>query len=157
MNLDRKDISLLESLQEDASRKLEDLAEIVHLAPSSVHDRLRRLRQEGIIRRWTVDVEPLALGLNVEAFIGIRASLPCAEVVKHLASIPAIETCQSVAGTLSLMLKVRVGHPGHLMDLTEMLRSVPGIESTETTIVLKTHLDRPVQSPSSTAALKAKI
>jgi DNA-binding Lrp family transcriptional regulator len=78
-------------------------------------------------------------------------------VAKHLASIPAIETCQSVAGTLSLMLKVCVGHPGDLMDLTEMLRSVPGIESTETTIVLETHLDRPVQSPSSTAPMKAKI
>jgi hypothetical protein len=55
------------------------------------------------------------------------------------------------------MLKVRVGHPGDLMDLTEMLRSVPGIESTEATIVLKTHLDRPVKSPSSTAPSKPKI
>jgi Lrp/AsnC family leucine-responsive transcriptional regulator len=157
VDLDRKDILLLESLQEDASRRLEELAKMVHLAPSSVHDRLRRMQQNRVIRRWTVDVEPLALGLNVEAFIGIRASLPCAEIVKHLASIPAIETCQSVAGALSLLLKVRVGHPSNLMDLTEMLRSVPGIESTETTIVLKTHLDRPVQSPSSTVPLKAKM
>jgi Lrp/AsnC family leucine-responsive transcriptional regulator len=157
VDLDRKDILLLESLRQDASRKLEDLAKMVHLAPSSVHDRLRRLQQDRVIKRWTVDVEPLALGLNVEAFIGIRASLPCAEVVKHLAFIPAIETCQSVAGTLSLMLKVRVGHPGDLMDLTEMLRSIPGIESTETTIVLKTHLDRPVKSPSSTTTSKPKI
>jgi Lrp/AsnC family leucine-responsive transcriptional regulator len=156
VNLDRKDVLLLESLQEDASTKLEDLAKTVHLAPSSVHDRLRRLRQEGVIKRWTVDIEPLALGLNVEAFVGVRASLPCADVVRHLASIPAIETCQSVAGSLSLMLKVRVGHPSDLMDLTEILRSIPGIESTETTIVLRTHLDRPVQSPHSAAPLKAK-
>ena len=83
--------------------------------------------------------------------------MPCAEIVKYLASIPAIETCQSVAGALSLLLKVRVGHPSDLMDLTEMLRSVPGIESTETTIVLKTHLDPPVQSPSSTVPLEAKM
>ncbi|WP_216850334.1 Lrp/AsnC family transcriptional regulator, partial [Granulicella sp. L46] len=67
MDLDRKDILLLESLQEDASRRLEELAKMVHLAPSSVHDRLRRLQQNRVIRRWTVDVEPLALGLNVEA------------------------------------------------------------------------------------------
>ena len=44
MNLDRKDLTLLEALQHNASQRLEDLARLVHLAPSSVHDRLRRLR-----------------------------------------------------------------------------------------------------------------
>jgi len=152
--LDNNDIRILEALQEDASRKLEDLARIVHLAPSSIHDRLRRLQQEGVIRRWTVDVEYSALGLNVEAFIGINASSPCSEVVRQLAAIPAIETCHSVAGTLSLLLQVRVANPSDLMTLTETLRAIPGIESTETTIVLKTHLDRPVKSPPLTSTSK---
>jgi Lrp/AsnC family leucine-responsive transcriptional regulator len=154
--VDHKDVLLLEALQEDASRKLEDLARLVHLAPSSVHDRLRRLQQDKVIKRWTVDVECSALGLNVEAFIGIKASLPCSEVVKQLASIPAIEACHSVAGTLSLLLQVRVARPSDLMELTETLRGIPGVESTETTIVLKTHLDRPVKSPTSTAAAKPR-
>jgi DNA-binding Lrp family transcriptional regulator len=73
--------------------------------------------------------------------------VPCAEVVKQIEGIRAIEACHSVAGTLSLFLQVRVAHPSDLMDLTETLRSIPGVESTETTIVLKTHLDRPVKSP----------
>jgi Lrp/AsnC family transcriptional regulator, leucine-responsive regulatory protein len=154
--MDNKDVLLLEALQEDASRKLEDLARLVHLAPSSVHDRLRRLQKDGVIKRWTVDVECSALGLNVEAFIGIKASLPCTEVVKQLAAIPAIEACHSVAGTLSLLLKVRVAHPSDLMELTETLRGIPGVESTETTIVLKTHLDHAVKSPSSTAPAKPR-
>ncbi len=145
--MDKIDVRILEALQEDASRKLEDLGRIVHLAPSSIHDRLRRLQQEGVIRRWTVDVECSALGLNVEAFIGIKASLPCSEIVRQLAIIPAIAACHSVAGTLSLLLQVWVAHPSDLMTLTETLRRIPGIESTETTIVLKTHLDRPVKSP----------
>jgi Lrp/AsnC family leucine-responsive transcriptional regulator len=154
--MDEKDILLLEALQQDASQKLEDLARLVHLAPSSVHDRLRRLQHDGVIQRWTVNVEPSALGLNVAAFIGIKTSSPCSDVVKQLAAIPAIEACHSVAGTLSLLLQVRVAGPGDLMDLTETLRRIPGIESTETTIVLKTHLDRPVKSPLSTTAPKPK-
>jgi DNA-binding Lrp family transcriptional regulator len=152
--MDDKDVRLLEALQEDASRKLEDLARLVQLVPSSVHDRLKRLQQDKVIKRWTVEVEPSALGLNVEAFIGIKTSVPCAEVVKQIEGIRAIEACHSVAGTLSLFLQVRVAHPSDLMDLTETLRSIPGVESTETTIVLKTHLDRPVKSPSAAAKTK---
>ena len=67
MDFDRKDFALLEALQEDASQRLEDLAKVVHLAPSSVHDRLRRLEQAGIIRNWTIKVDAPMVGLGVLA------------------------------------------------------------------------------------------
>jgi DNA-binding MarR family transcriptional regulator len=51
MNLDKKDFALIEALQQNASQRLEDLAKLVHLAPSSVHDRLQRLERIGIIRQ----------------------------------------------------------------------------------------------------------
>ncbi|MES2393590.1 MAG: Lrp/AsnC family transcriptional regulator [Acidobacteriota bacterium] len=154
--MDNKDILLLEALQQDASRKLDELARLVHLAPSSVHDRLRRLQADGIIQRWTVNVEPSALGLNILAFVGIKTSQPCSDVIQQIAGIPAIEACHSVAGSLSLLLQVRVAGPGDLMSLTETLRRIPGVESTETTIVLKSHFDRPVKSPLTTAAPKPR-
>jgi Lrp/AsnC family transcriptional regulator, leucine-responsive regulatory protein len=144
MDLDRKDFALLEALQQNASQRLEDLAALVKLAPSSVHERLRRLEREGIIRRWTVDVDTAALGLGVVAFIGIRATRPCSELLVSIRKIPSIEECHSVAGELSMILKVRVANPAALLNLSEHLRLIPGIEQTETTIVLKTHIERPV-------------
>jgi Lrp/AsnC family leucine-responsive transcriptional regulator len=149
MDLDRRDFVLLEALQQNASQRLEDLAALVKLAPSSVHERLRRLEREGIIRRWTVEVNTAALGLDVIAFIGIRATLPCAELLASMRKIPSIEECHSVAGELSMILKVHVANTAALLSLTEHLRLIPGIEQTETTIVLKTQIDRPValQSP----------
>ncbi|HEX6773273.1 MAG TPA: Lrp/AsnC family transcriptional regulator [Acidobacteriaceae bacterium] len=144
MDLDRKDFVLLEALQQNASQRLEDLAALVKLAPSSVHERLRRLERDGIIRRWTVDVDSAALGLDVLAFIGIRATRPCSELLGSMSKIPAIEECHSVAGQLSMILKVRVANTAALLSLSEHLRLIPGIEQTETTIVLKTQIERPV-------------
>lgn len=144
MDLDRKDFALLDALQQNASQRLEDLARLVKLAPSSVHERLRRLQREGVIRRWTVDVDAAALGLGVVAFIGIRATRPCSELLDAIRKIPSIEECHSVAGDLSMILKVRVMNTAALLGLSEHLRQIPGIEQTETTIVLKTQIDRPI-------------
>jgi len=144
LNLDKKDFALIEALQQNASRRLEDLAKMVHLAPSSVHDRLQRLERVGIIRQWTIKVDAPALGLGVLAFVGIRATKPCSELVDSLRAIPSVEECHSVAGELSMMLKVRVASTPALLELSELLRAIPGVEQTETTIVLKTQIDRPI-------------
>jgi DNA-binding Lrp family transcriptional regulator len=144
MSLDKKDFALIEALQQNASRRLEDLAKLVHLAPSSVHDRLQRLERVGIIRQWTIKVDAQALGLGVLAFVGIRATRPCSELVEALRAIPSIEECHSVAGELSMMLKVRVANTASLLELSDRLRAIPGVKQTETTIVLKTQIDRPI-------------
>lgn len=144
MTLDQKDFALIEALQENASQRLEDLARMVHLSASSVHDRLRRLERIGVIRRWTVKLDVSALGLGVLALIGIRATKPCSELIEALRTIPAIEECHSIAGELSMVIKVRVASTPALLELSERLRQIPGIEQTETTIVLKTQIDRPI-------------
>lgn len=144
MSLDKKDFALIAALQHNASRRLEDLAKMVHLAPSSVHDRLQKLERAGIIRQWTIKLDAAALGLGVLAFVGIRATKSCSELMDALRAIPAIEECHSVAGELSMMLKVRVASTPALLELSEQLRAIPGIEQTETTIVLKTQIDRPI-------------
>lgn len=146
-DLDRIDFSLLAMLQQNANQRLEDLGRSVGLAPSSVHERLRRLEERGVIRRWTITCDAEALGLPVLAFIGVRASQSCAALQRPLEAIPAIEECHSVAGDLSMLLKVRVESPRALLDLTEKLRAIPGVEGTETTIVLKTQFDRPIGAP----------
>jgi Lrp/AsnC family transcriptional regulator, leucine-responsive regulatory protein len=144
MDLDRKDFALLEALQQNASQRLEDLARLVKLAPSSVHERLRRLERERVIQKWTVDVDLAALGLGVVAFVGIRATRPCSELLESIKEIPSVEECHSVAGGLSMILKVRVANTAALLSLSDHLRQIPGIVQTETTIVLKTQIDRPV-------------
>ncbi len=140
--IDDKDLLLLQALQDDAAQKLESLAKMIRLAPSSVHDRLRRLAKLGVIRQWTIRVDHAALGVDLVAFIGVTASRPCADLIGLLSTFPEIEECHSVAGALSLLLKVRVAKTSDLMDVTERLRSLPGVEGTETTVVLKSQIER---------------
>lgn len=147
MELDRVDLVLVEALQRDAAQRLEDLARLVQLAPSSVHERLRRLERAHVIRRWTVDVDAAALGLPVLAYMGLRTTRRCSELIPELEAIPAIEECHSVAGPLSLLLKVRVASTQALLELAERLRQIGGVEGTETTIVLQTQIDRPIALP----------
>jgi Lrp/AsnC family transcriptional regulator, leucine-responsive regulatory protein len=156
MDLDKTDRALVSALQGDASQRLEDLARLVGLAPSSVHDRLRRLERDEVIRRWTIDVDVSAFDLHVLAYIGVRSTTPCSELIPALESIQAIEECHSVAGANSLLLKVRVASTRALLDLVEKLRQTPGIEGTETSIVLQTQIDRPIALPSPPTPARAR-
>ncbi|MGA1983523.1 MAG: Lrp/AsnC family transcriptional regulator [Acidobacteriaceae bacterium] len=156
MEVDRKDFALLEALQENASQRLEDLARLVGLAPSSVHDRLRRLESGGIIKNWTVKLDAPKLGLGVLAFIGVTTSKSCSEMYEELCSIPAIEEAYSVAGERCLLLKVRSADTAGLLALIEKLRQIPGIDRTETTVVLQTQIDRPIAFKAMAAAKKER-
>jgi DNA-binding Lrp family transcriptional regulator len=146
-SLDPIDLTLIDAVQQNAAQRLEDLGRLVKLAPSSVHDRLRRLERDGVIRRWTVDLDAQAVGLGVLAFIGVRSSRACSSVLAGLTAIPEIEEVHSVAGELCFMLKVRVADTNALLGLIERLRQIEGIEQTQTTVVLKTQLDRPIALP----------
>jgi DNA-binding Lrp family transcriptional regulator len=81
--------------------------------------------------------------LLLPASIVIGSKEPCSELVASVRAIPAIEECHSVAGELSMLLKVRVADTASLLMLTERLRKIPGVEQTHTTIVLKSQFDRP--------------
>jgi DNA-binding Lrp family transcriptional regulator len=140
--LDDIDTVLLLALQNEGRMRLEDLARRVGLAPSSVHDRLRRLLRDGVIRRWTIAIAPEALGLSVLAFVGVRASKSCAELAAPLSNIYEIEELHSVAGPFSMLLKLRAPSTERLLEVIERIKSVPGVEETETTMALKSYLER---------------
>lgn len=154
--LDPTDRLLLQALQQDARQRLEDLAKLVRLAPSSVHDRLRRLERDGVLRRWTIELDHAAVGLGVLAFVGVRATKSCSALMPAFEKVAAIEECHSVAGELSMLLKVRVADTPALLHFVESLRQIPGIEQTETTVVLQTQIERPIPLAPPTTPAKGR-
>jgi DNA-binding Lrp family transcriptional regulator len=96
------------------------------------------------------------LGLGVLAFVGLTLSRTCSELSEAICSIPAIEESHSVAGERCLLLKVRTTDTAELLALIEKLRQIPGIERTETTVVLKTQFDRPISFEAVAAAKKER-
>src|SRR5689334_5617593 len=139
-SLDRIDAVLLDALKTNGRLRLEDLARRVELSPSSIHERLRRLERTGVIRRWTIVVAPETLGLSVLAFVDVRASLPCSQLAEPVGKIAEVEEFHALAGQFSFRLKLRARNTEDLLEIVERLKQIPGIEATETAIVLKTYL-----------------
>ncbi|MGI8696437.1 MAG: Lrp/AsnC family transcriptional regulator [Mycobacteriales bacterium] len=140
--VDDTDRAIVRELAGDGRLSYTDLAERVSLSVSAVHQRVRRLEARGAIQGYGARVDPDALGLPLTAFVSIKPIDPAAadDVPDRLAALAAIESCYSVAGEESYILKVRVAGPSELEGLLQDIRSAANV-STRTTVVLSTPYD----------------
>ena len=123
-----------------------DLGKATGLSTSAVHQRVKRLESRGLIKGYGATIDHEQFGLPLTAFISIRPIDPSQpdDSPERLRSVPEIESCWSVAGDESYILKVRVGTPLDLEDLLARIRAAANV-STRTTIVLSTpYENRPV-------------
>src|SRR3954447_19064532 len=139
------DRTLLSALARDGRASYTDLAELVGLSVSAVHQRVRRLEQRRLITGYATHVDAKAVGLPLTAFVSITpidVRQPD-DAPAGLAHLPAIEACHSVAGVESYILKVRVASPDALELLLHEIRASANV-STRTPVVLSTfYEDRP--------------
>ena len=97
--IDEIDRNVLAILSEDARISLKDLAGKVGLSSPSVSERLRRLEERGVIRGFTVDIDPAALGYTLQAIVRIRPLPRKLHIVQALiAEIPEVVDCDKVTG-----------------------------------------------------------
>ena len=138
--MDDTDRRLIAALLADARTSYADLARQVGLSGPSVQDRVRKLERDGVLRGSGVDVDPKALGLGVSALIGLQQGegVDADELVARLADVREIEDCWGVAGDEAFVAKVRVKDLDDLDRTLRVLRHVPGIVRTRTTVVLST-------------------
>lgn len=133
------DREILRLLASDGRMSFTDLGKATGMSTSAVHQRVRRLEQRGVITSYAAVLDYEAVGLPLTAFISVRpidASQPD-DSPDRLAGITEIESCWSVAGDASYLLKVRVSGPTGLEDLLARIRAAANV-STHTTIVLST-------------------
>lgn len=141
--LDQIDRMLLALLKEDTKRKYSELGEIVHLSPPAVHERVKKLERAGVIRKYTIEIDPEALGLAVRAFVRIHVNrVPCEEVSRTLETFPEVVECYSSAGEESMLIKVHTVSPTQIETLLNRIRTMPGVERVQTSILLTTHFER---------------
>ena len=144
-DLDRRILTLLAS---DGRMSFTDLGKSTGLSTSAVHQRVKRLEQRGLIKGYGATVDFDQVGLPLTAFISIRPIDPSQpdDSPERLSGITEIESCWSVAGDESYILKVRVAKPSDLEELLARVRAAANV-STRTTIVLSTPDEgRPVSS-----------
>jgi Lrp/AsnC family transcriptional regulator, leucine-responsive regulatory protein len=144
--VDETDRILIDALQRDAAQPYSALGAAAGISAATAHDRVRKLRERGVIRRTTIEVDPVALGATVLAFVLLRSDRWVGDpsTGDALAAVPEVEEAHVVAGTASLLVKVRATGTAQLQDTLRRIHAVGGIASTESIVVLETFFERPV-------------
>lgn len=138
---DEIDLEILELLQSQARTSNAAIARRLEMAPSAILERIRKLEARGVIRGYEARLDPGALGLDLLAFVFVRAEEPPGESTtgERLAEVPEVMEVHHVAGEDCYMVKIRAASPadlGHL--LRERFGAIPSVRSTRTTVVLET-------------------
>jgi Lrp/AsnC family transcriptional regulator len=127
VRIDALDRKIMRALQEDAERSLDEIARIVGSSKTPVWNRIRKLKEAGVIRRQTVLLDAEALGLEACFFVLIRTSEHEADwqekFLKTLKSRPEVMEAHRLAGEIDYILKVRVKNARAYDDFYQALIS----------------------------------
>jgi Lrp/AsnC family leucine-responsive transcriptional regulator len=145
MTIDDLDRKLLTALQDDAGQSYAALGQAVGLSAGSAHERVRKLKAAGVIRRTTIEVDPVALGNGVLAYVLLDADAWMGDepTLQALRAIPAVQEAHIIAGPASVLVKVRTATTEDLQATLRALHQIDGVTSTQTIVVLESYFERP--------------
>ena len=131
--LDETDQRIIGALIEDARMSLKDLARQVGLSSPSVSERVRRLEERGVIRAFTLELDPRALGYQLQAIVRIRPLPGKLHIVEKLiADIPEVVECDKVTGDDCFVARLFVRS---IEDLDMLLDTISEKAQTSTSVV----------------------
>ena len=135
--MDAIDYQIIESLAQDGRMPYSQIAERVGKSTATVHQRARRLREEGYIESISADLNWEALGYPVDAYVSLRdnESWGLEVLAESLRSIPFVISAAAVTGEFDLMLHIKARSSSHLgVVLDEIRRIAPGPSRTLVTL-----------------------
>ncbi|MFE6038559.1 Lrp/AsnC family transcriptional regulator [Streptomyces sp. NPDC056452] len=142
--MDHVDRALLTQLQQDATQPYSALGQSVGLSAGAAHERVRKLRERGVIRRTVIEVDPAAVGRGVLAYVMVDSTAWMGDAAEHFAALPEIQEAHVIAGSASLLVKVRTATTEQLQDVLRRIYAIEGVSGTQATIVLETFFERPL-------------
>ena len=148
--IDEQDRTILARLTEDARVSWAELAQELGLSAPAVAERVKRLKQRGVIRGFHAVLDPPSLGLGLTAFISVTLAHPRdrAEFLKTVRKRGEVKEAHHLSGEDDYLLKVHCRDTAHLEHfLTLVLKSVKGVQRTRTSIVLGTAKELPTVTP----------
>lgn len=148
LNIDKLDLQIIQQLMSDASVSYADLGKKLFVSAGTIHVRIKKLQEAGIITSNRYDVDLKKMGYDVIAFIGIyleKSSL-YDSVAKDLKKIPEIVRMNYTTGNYSIFAEIVCKDIAQLRTiLHDELQKIKGIERTETFISLEESLNRNVK------------
>lgn len=135
--LDDVSKAIIEQLQQDGRRAYARIGEAVGLSEAAVRQRVQRLIDSGVMQIVAV-TDPLELGFARQAMIGLHVDGPLEPVADALAGMEEIEYVVITAGGFDILAEAVCESDEHLLEvLSQRVRTIPGVRSTETFVYLK--------------------
>ncbi len=144
--LDEKDQKILDALQEHADYTTRQIARKTLLPATTIHNRIRKLKKEGVIKGYTLILDQSRLGKGFSAYVLISVNLPLLnqkkktqhDLAEELKKFYFVERVDIVSGGADLMAIVRVKDVEEFNKaLLGKLQRIEGIEKTQSLIVIK--------------------
>ena len=148
LQLDSLDKKILEFLMMNARISYLEIARATQVAGATIHLRLHKMEQAGIIKENRLMVDPSKLGFKLGAFIAINLQEGGMydQVAEVLREVKEVTECCYITGSYSMFIKVYCRDTSHLREvLNGKIQKVDGVKSTETFIILEQSIDRQVQ------------
>lgn len=149
-DLDEVDHAILEALSADGRASVRTLAEQLHISRSNAHNRIARLRGEGVLTGFTVSIDPHRAGLGTSAYVLLTLEQPrWRDVTSALRDIPHVEHIALVSGEYDVLVLVRTPDNATLREVVlERIQAVESVRGTHTWLIFEESAGR--HSPWST-------
>jgi Lrp/AsnC family transcriptional regulator, regulator for asnA, asnC and gidA len=135
LHVDEIDRLIIEQLQADGRMPYTKLGTQVGLSEAAVRQRVQRLTDAGVIQIVAVS-DPMLLGRRRIAMIGVRAEGDTILLAEQIASMPDAEYVVITAGSFDIMVEAMATDEADLLRITNQIRTIPGVRSTETFMLL---------------------
>ena len=145
MDLDEKDLRVLDELKANAKRTTSQISKRTGLPITTVHNRIKKLEKLGIIKRYTVELDYKKLDKPITTYVMVQViyMLPSGikvmqeDVAKEIKGLAGVESVELLTGGTDILVKVRVKDVDELNDfIIKQLRKVEGVDKTQTMVVL---------------------
>ena len=139
--LDETDLQILKILQKNAKLTTKELADAVHLTPTPVFERQKRLERQGYIKRYSAILDPEKLGQGLLVFCKVKLKQINHEIadafVRRIQRIPEVTECYNTSGSYDYLLKVRARDMKQYQEFVlTKLGDIESLGSLESTFVM---------------------
>ena len=142
--MDALDYGIIDRLRLNARAGYGEIGEIVGLSASAVKRRVDRLVADGVIRNFTIQVDPAVDGLATEAYVELfcRGTVAPEELRRMLSNIPEVVDAGTVTGSADAIVHIRSRDIPSLELALERVRLAPNVDPTRSAIVLSRLIHR---------------
>lgn len=137
--MDEFDRKIIGELGADGRMSFRELGKRIHLSPNATAERVRRLQQAGVIRGFRIDIDPVRLGLAVEAYIDVKMHrrTTAQSFEASIRKIPGIVSGAILTGDFDFRLRVACKDQTDLVRVIETLRIQAGVQETRSALICR--------------------